>query len=402
MAGFSETLRISDIATKDSWLQHDHMQQISNPTGSDTIGKHVSIEKFIQAGAGGSVFKARNSLNKKLYAVKIFPPHMARWELSILQCERMKVDHPGREFVVRIFATSTIYSSTGGPLKNRMIAFLPYCDGGDLCDLIDGIGRNKQDVPEAFVWKIIYELLSACEFLTDRYVHANTPPRLIGSMFDPAHSQYIGISKVAPVILHRDLKPDNVLLRWPASDPEHKYYPQVMLVDFGMALELPLGVDKAQDNLTLPAWGAPERSSCACSETWGVGAIAHGICHRGVPPIRFKVNNPWNITAKLWQPINQQHKADFYDEKRRKQVRPLPGHLWSKDLDQVVRKLLTEPVKYRMEPKEAKMWVKEKIIESGWGTEEKFVELPSWAAKRGVFETIVEMPKLEMEVDEPM
>ena len=114
--------------------------------------------------------------------------------------------------------------------------YLEYCDRGSLQDLLNTyVGYNKDYkhdtwrdrpwayIPEGFIWHVFRSLASALAYLHDgvRHDDLDDPPRR---------------KKTWPYILHRDIKPDNILLKSKPSNsdtlPQRSNYPTVVLADF--------------------------------------------------------------------------------------------------------------------------------------------------------------------------
>lgn len=136
--------------------------------------------------------------------------------------------------------------------------YMEFCDCGSLQDLIEKYDSYKTDhpatgdsppvlIPESFIWHIFHSLANALQYIHHGILagdHRDPPEPL------PRHKW--------PIILHRDIKPDNVYFRtqrgqdnrafcyphWPLhkSNPTRTdrpfSYPKVVLADFVSPLAL--------------------------------------------------------------------------------------------------------------------------------------------------------------------
>ena len=90
----------------------------------------------------------------------------------------------------------------------KTFIIMEYCGNGDLASLIDSHKRNRTWADESFIWKVLGQITSALQM---------------------CHRHYNIEKGVFTTIIHRDVKPANILL-------DHNY--DVKLCDFGLATEL--------------------------------------------------------------------------------------------------------------------------------------------------------------------
>lgn len=162
-------------------------------------------------------------------------------------------------------------------------AFYELCDAGDLSDLVTQFWFNKTIIPEAFIWKVYSELLSALSFL------------------HRTGEDYADDNEVIDrfVITHNDVRTNNVFLKWPA--PYHDgQWPDVKLGDFGKAVyftpppkrkQLLEIQDPLRDHVTawwagtLPESNGPENPEISDKmDVYAAGNLIHWMATRGLYP----------------------------------------------------------------------------------------------------------------------
>ncbi|KAL8808529.1 MAG: hypothetical protein Q9182_000080 [Xanthomendoza sp. 2 TL-2023] len=154
--------------------------------------------------------------------------------------------------------------------------YMEYCGGGDLSMIIKNLIANNQFAEESFVWSMFSQLATAlyrCHYGQDPPEAGTNILGLTGEVKPPQGLR----GKNQVMILHRDLKPDNVFL---GEDN------QVKLGDFGLS-KLMQSHDFASTYVGTPYYMSPE--ICAAerytlhSDIWSLGCVMYELCARKPP-----------------------------------------------------------------------------------------------------------------------
>lgn len=154
--------------------------------------------------------------------------------------------------------------------------YMEYCGGGDLAGLIRQCKEHGTRVSENLVWQIFTQLILA---LYRCHYNADPPPpgEILGGGGDVTPPP-----NPSTVILHRDIKPDNVFL-----DEDH----QVKLGDFGLAKMLDEEHLLANTYVGTPYYMSPEvlmdQPSTPQSDIWSLGCVIYELCALH-PPFQAK------------------------------------------------------------------------------------------------------------------
>ncbi|KAI5286932.1 G2-specific serine/threonine protein kinase [Ascosphaera aggregata] len=159
--------------------------------------------------------------------------------------------------------------------SQEIYLYMEYCGGGDLRMIIKNLKASNRYAEEEFVWRILSQLVTALY----RCHYGVNPPEAGTNVLGPPTNRPTGLkSKQAQVmILHRDLKPDNILLDEDQS---------VKLGDFGLS-KLMRSQDFASSYVGTPFYMSPE--ICAgekytlYSDIWAVGCIMYELCAKEPP-----------------------------------------------------------------------------------------------------------------------
>lgn len=156
------------------------------------------LEAFLGSGAFGEVYKAVGVQSGKVLAVKMVPRQKlndpqtlaVRTVLNETRMDMLKVDHPN---VLHVLHVDTGTDAAVGPY-----VMMEFIAGGNLQNLIDGRSSQSKEFT-------LDEALSLMRGIV------------------------LGAQAVNEHLIHRDIKPDNILIDGPAAAPQPK------LADFGIA-----------------------------------------------------------------------------------------------------------------------------------------------------------------------
>ncbi|KAI9137076.1 kinase-like domain-containing protein [Paraphysoderma sedebokerense] len=177
----------------------------------------------------------------------------------------------------------------------RIYIVMEYCSGGDLGSLIEKCRKEGKIIPEPTIWSFLAQLSLA--LLECHHTHSSKSPT--GSS-----------------ILHRDIKPDNVLL-----DDKNN----IKLGDFGLSTVVSNPIEEMRKTwVGTPFYMSPELINESTyntkSDIWALGCLIYELCALHPP---FQADSHPGLAMKI----------------RQGRVPPLPNH-YSAELGRVVRTML--------------------------------------------------------------
>ena len=156
---------------------------------------------------------------------------------------------------------------------------MEYCDGCDLGHIISNFKKNKESVPEEFIWQVLIQTLLAlhkCHYGIEAKnvnLFSNTAPDVEPSINSET------------VIIHRDIKPDNIFMLNSGKT--------IKVGDFGLAKMLTSQNDFAKTYVGTPYYMSPEvlmdnPYSPVC-DIWSLGCVLFELCTLQ-PPFQAKTH----------------------------------------------------------------------------------------------------------------
>ncbi|KAL8951819.1 MAG: hypothetical protein Q9222_002235 [Ikaeria aurantiellina] len=233
--------------------------------------------KVLGTGGQGSVHLLRARRSGELVACKVIPSRPAdalhQSELSFLRDAL-----PAHPRIIKL------RSALISPFQTQL--YLDYCDGGCLGSFVDKFRYHSsyeiqaracapKRIPEAFIWHAFLQITEALA-----YIHTGL------DRDNPAQHQCP--DKWLSVI-HRDIKPGNILLQRAPCHPDHpglEPYPRIVLADFGLALQAKDFNEKptSLEEVGTYIWQPPELPYASPKgDVWAAGAIAYHMALGYIP-----------------------------------------------------------------------------------------------------------------------
>jgi len=207
------------------------------------------IVSLLGEGGMGAVFKARDITLQRDVAVKIMHPQFARrpdFRERFLQEARTaaRLDHPG---IVQVFDF--------GQARSHLYIVMEFIPGDNLRQMLQGLSSTNQ-------WIVLAEAIQIVQ--------------QVSLALDYAHQQGV---------LHRDIKPDNVMLK-PKPTDALPYRP--VITDLGLAKLHEGGVMTVEGtSMGTPAYMSPEQAmgqaTDARSDVYSLGILLYELAVGQLP-----------------------------------------------------------------------------------------------------------------------
>lgn len=166
------------------------------------------------------------------------------------------------------------------PSKRHIHIYQEYCDGGDVGKVISTFRRNNEQVPEEFIWEVFVQTILALNRC--HYGVEAEPVDLFNASVCTSLEPKVNRDAV---IIHRDIKPDNILL----LDGDRT----IKLGDFGLAKMLTSQNDFAKTYVGTPYYMSPEvlmdQPYTPVCDIWSLGCVLYELCTLH-PPFQAKTH----------------------------------------------------------------------------------------------------------------
>ncbi|KAF9899381.1 Serine/threonine-protein kinase, partial [Lobosporangium transversale] len=224
------------------------------------VGDYI-VEQEIGRGSFATVYKGHHRVTKELVAIKsVLRSKLTKKLLENLASEINILKGIRHDHIVALVDCKET--------ESHIHLVMEYCSQGDLSQYIKRRGDGPPSLPpppggglhEVVVRHFLKQLASALEFLRSKN------------------------------LIHRDLKPQNLLLHPPSNSKEGSGYglPILKVADFGFARSLP-HLSLAETLCGSPLYMAPEilryEKYDAKADLWSVGTVLYEMC-TGKPPFR--------------------------------------------------------------------------------------------------------------------
>ncbi|KAF3989505.1 hypothetical protein FT663_01749 [Candidozyma haemuli var. vulneris] len=190
------------------------------------------------------------------------------------------------------------------PEEKVIHIYQEYCDGGDLGKVISTFKKNGDTVPEGFVWEVMTSTLLAlhrCHY----GIEAKKVDLFRGS--EQTSEPHVDSETV---IIHRDIKPDNILMLNSGKT--------IKLGDFGLAKMLTSQNDFAKTYVGTPYYMSPEvlmdnPYSPVC-DIWSLGCVLYELCNLHPP---FRASTHLQLQAKIKKGVIPELSAQYSQQLRK-------------------------------------------------------------------------------------
>jgi NIMA (never in mitosis gene a)-related kinase len=241
---------------------------------SPQLGEKYAVLELIGRGSFGSVRKVRRICDDKILVRKeVAYGHMNPKERSQLVAEFRILSDLKNPNIVQYIEHDHL------PEHRMIFLYMEYCDGGDLSSIIKSYRQSNEYIAEGIIWNIFTQTLMA---LYRCHYGVNSP--LISNIYEDLDiPQSPGLHDTSKVIIHRDIKPDNIFL----SNGSFK------LGDFGLAKSLSHEVEFATTCVGTPYYMSPEvlldKPYSPLCDIWSLGCVIYELCALK-PPFQAKTH----------------------------------------------------------------------------------------------------------------